>query len=111
MMMRYGRCLAVAAGLAATTTIAAVQEIGRPRMGLALAQRQCAECHAIGQKEVASPNPAAPRFAAIAGSPGMSATALHAALSTSHRTMPNIVLDPAEMRDVVAYILSLKPGG
>jgi hypothetical protein len=41
----------------------------------------------------------------------MSPTALQAALRTSHRTMPNIILDADEMRDVVAYILTLKPGG
>jgi mono/diheme cytochrome c family protein len=109
-MMRYARCLAVAAGLAAATTVAAAQEIGRPQMGLALAREQCAECHAVGRKEAASPNPAAPRFEIIAKSRGMSATALHAALSTSHRTMPNIVLEADAMRDVVAYILSLKDG-
>jgi hypothetical protein len=34
--------------------------------------------------------------------------ALSAALQTSHRTMPNLVLDPNELADVVAYILSLK---
>jgi mono/diheme cytochrome c family protein len=110
-MMRYGKWLAVAAALAAGTSWVLAQEIGQPQKGLALAQRQCAECHAIGRKEVMSPNPAAPRFELIAASPGMSPTALQAALRTSHRTMPNIILEADEMRDVVAYILTLKPGG
>jgi mono/diheme cytochrome c family protein len=107
--MRCGKPLALAAAFAAVAGAAAAQEIGRPQKGLALAQQQCAECHAIGRKEVASPNPAAPRFETIATSRGMSATALTAALQTSHRTMPNIVLEADAMRDVVAYILSLKP--
>jgi len=38
----------------------------------------------------------------------MTETALYAFLRTSHRNMPNIRLDPAEIRNVVAYILSLK---
>ena len=34
--------------------------------------------------------------------------ALNVSLLSSHRSMPNIVLDPQERADVVAYILSLK---
>jgi hypothetical protein len=46
----------------------------------------------------------------IATVPGMTAAALLAALQTSHRerTMPNLILPPNELRDVVAYVLSLK---
>jgi hypothetical protein len=38
----------------------------------------------------------------------MTSIALSAALTTSHRLMPNIILEPDERRDVIAYILSLK---
>jgi hypothetical protein len=38
----------------------------------------------------------------------MSAMALNVALLSSHRSMPNIVLDAKERTDVVAYILTLK---
>jgi hypothetical protein len=41
----------------------------------------------------------------------MTAAALTVALRTSHRTMPNIMLEPPELDNVIAYILSLKPGG
>jgi cytochrome c len=44
----------------------------------------------------------------MASAPGMTAIALSAALSTSHRTMPNIMLEPDERTDIIAYILSLK---
>jgi len=27
---------------------------------------------------------------------------------TSHRTMPNLVIEPADMDDLIAYILSLR---
>jgi hypothetical protein len=38
----------------------------------------------------------------------MTVTALYAFLQTSHRNMPNIRLEPEEMRNVVSYILTLK---
>jgi mono/diheme cytochrome c family protein len=109
--MRYANGLALAAALAAGAGGAAAQEIGQPQRGLAVAERLCADCHAITRKDAMSPNPAAPRFETIAASPGMSSTALNAALQTSHRSMPNIVLEADEMRNVIAYILSLRPGG
>ena len=84
------------------------QEIGSAARGLALAQQLCAECHAVQKQQNKSPNGDAPAFQAIASVPGMTATALSAALHTSHQTMPNVVLDPNELPDVVAYILSLK---
>ena len=84
------------------------QETGQTVKGLALAQKVCAECHAIDKRQVRSPNPAAPRFEAVANVPGMTAIALTAALQTSHRTMPNLMFDRDELRNIVAYILSLK---
>jgi mono/diheme cytochrome c family protein len=84
------------------------QEIGQPSRGLALAQRLCADCHAIQKEYARSPNANAPRFQAIASTPGMTAIALSAALNTSHHSMPNILLAADEQADVIAYILSLK---
>jgi mono/diheme cytochrome c family protein len=84
------------------------QNIGTPEAGLALARSNCAECHAVAPKELGSSDATAPSFHRIANVPGMTETALYVALQTSHRTMPNIRLEPDEMRNVVAYILSLK---
>lgn len=84
------------------------QEIGQPSRGLALAQRLCAECHAIQKEYARSPNANAPRFQAIASIPGMTAIALSAALNTSHHSMPNVMLAADEQADIIAYILSLK---
>ena len=64
----------------------------------------CAECHSVEKGQVRSPNAAAPSFEAIANVPGMTAIALHATLQTSHRTMPNVMLNPDELSNVVAYI-------
>jgi mono/diheme cytochrome c family protein len=84
------------------------QEVGQLGRGLELAQRLCAECHAVGKDDGRLPNERAPRFQVIAGVPGMTATALSAALNTSHRTMPNVILTPDEQAHIIAYILSLK---
>jgi mono/diheme cytochrome c family protein len=84
------------------------QEIGQPGRGLALAQRLCSQCHAVRKEQARSPNDNAPRFQVIASVPGMTSIALSAALNTSHRTMPNILLQADEQADVIAYILNLK---
>jgi mono/diheme cytochrome c family protein len=84
------------------------QEPSQPGQGLALAQQVCAACHAIDKRTEASPNPAAPRFEVIANVPGMTTMALTVALRTPHKTMPNLVLEGEEIRNVAAYILSLK---
>jgi hypothetical protein len=40
----------------------------------------------------------------------MTTMALTAALRTSHRTMPNVIIHSSDISDLVAYILSLKDG-
>jgi mono/diheme cytochrome c family protein len=97
--------------LAAIVAFAAsAQEVGQPAQGQTLARQICAECHAVTKGAAASPNPRAPAFEALASTPGMTRAALFAALQTSHRTMPNLVLQGDDMANVVAYILSLKSG-
>jgi mono/diheme cytochrome c family protein len=86
----------------------AAQEIGQPGRGLEAAERLCAQCHAVRPAQERSPSPGAARFRDIAAVPGMTSIALTAALATSHRTMPNIMLEPEERADIIAYILSLK---
>jgi mono/diheme cytochrome c family protein len=71
------------------------------------AEQVCAACHAVLPNEQISPLPQATPFQTIAGSPGMTELALTVWLQSSHPTMPNIVLEPDDMRNVVAYIRSL----
>jgi cytochrome c len=101
------RVLLATLAVLAITDVSA-QEIGQAGRGFALAQQLCAQCHAVQKDAAASPNPAAPRFQTVASVPGMTSIALAAALNTSHRTMPNILLEPGEQADIIAYILSLK---
>ena len=89
---------------------APAQQIGQPGLGLILAKRICSECHAVEKGVASSPNILAPRFEDIANTPGMTQTALSAALQTSHSTMPNVVLTGDDLSHIIAYILSLKRG-
>jgi mono/diheme cytochrome c family protein len=86
---------------------ARAQQDGDARRGEAIALQTCVACHAV-RKGDASTKPEAPPFTAIATVRGMSPTALTVALLSPHRAMPNIMLDPQERADVVAYILTLK---
>lgn len=93
---------------ALSAPIASAQQFGSRTQGLEAARQLCAECHAVENNDARSPNPDAPTFPTIAAVPGMTALALTAALNTSHRSMPNIVLPPEEQANLIAYILSLK---
>ena len=78
-----------------------------PAAGEAYAEKVCAQCHAIHRSGL-SPELTAPPFKDVAKTPGMTDTALRVWLSTSHPTMPNIVVEPQDMDNVIAYILSLE---
>jgi len=75
--------------------------------GADYAKQVCAACHAVLPDDQVSPLPQATPFQTVAESPGMTAYALSVWLQSSHPTMPNIVLEPDDMRNVIAYIRSL----
>jgi len=104
-MRSFGLIALISLGAA---TAAHAQATGSPQEGLRIARAQCAECHRVVGERGGSPNLAAPSFEQIATTRGMSSRALTAALRTSHRTMPNLIIPDAEVRDIVAYIMSLK---
>jgi mono/diheme cytochrome c family protein len=100
-------CVAVAAAILAPTPSLA-QDADDVGHGREIARTICAACHVVAKGQLLSPNSEAPPFPVLAATPGMTTIALTAALLTSHRQMPNIILQPDERRDVIAYILSLK---
>ena len=83
---------------------------GDPVAGRLLAGAQCSSCHAIGSGHPAPPLPAASSFAEVARLPSTTALSLQVLLRTPHADMPDIVLTPAQMDDLIAYILSLRDG-
>ena len=68
----------------------------------------CASCHSVEATGAKSPNSSAPIWVDIANTPGMTAAALTVFLSTPHQKMPDLIIPPANMQDLVAYILTLK---
>ena len=104
--MEHAICPVTSLAFLAAISHVQAQEIGDRQKGLALARSVCSECHAIGREQDSSPN--APTFAELANTPGMTTTALYAALTTKHANMPNLILGAERIRDVSAYIVSLK---
>lgn len=97
-----------AAALFAVTASASAQEVGDAAKGKKFAEEQCAQCHAVLREERVSPRFNIASFGRIANTPGMTAQALSIWMTTSHPTMPNLILEAEDRQNVVAYIVSLK---
>ncbi len=93
---------------AALPATAVCQQIGDAEEGFRYASEVCSDCHAVRREQLLSPQWGVARFVDIANTPGMTAIALAATLRTSHETMPNIVVNDADMANVIQYIISLK---
>jgi mono/diheme cytochrome c family protein len=102
------RAFLVVTAIIVNAATAKAAQIGSVEQGLAIARERCAECHSTEKEDGRSVNEKVPTFARIANIPGMTATALRAALNTSHRTMPNLVFKDDDADSIVAYILSLR---
>jgi mono/diheme cytochrome c family protein len=75
--------------------------------GQEIAERACLGCHALsGSAGTTIKGKNVPTLAAIAGR-GWAAERLQAYIATPHRPMPAVPLQTSEIRDIVAYILSL----
>jgi mono/diheme cytochrome c family protein len=96
----------VLAALLAMPCAAQAQGIGNVEAGHEYAKQVCTECHAIERGEVDILNP--PSFQNVADSPGMTDRALAVWLQNPHPNMPNFVLPQQDMKNVIAYIMSLR---
>ncbi|MEM8587953.1 MAG: cytochrome c [Pseudomonadota bacterium] len=116
--MRYTRILQtgiVAASLTGVAPASVAQISGDPEAGQTVAVQQCAQCHAVlpGEGVLVNPDPlpfdgaGALAFEDIANTPGVTAMALSAWMTSIHPTMPQILLSEDDLNDVIAYILSL----
>lgn len=102
------RRLAMAAILALSAVSAHAQD-GNIAAGHAFAREACNACHMLEAKQKKPRRIViGPAFRDIANTRGITATALRVFLTTSHPTMPNLILTPDEITDVIAYILSLR---
>jgi mono/diheme cytochrome c family protein len=92
----------------AAAPITKIVEVGDAGQGLAYAEKTCSGCHNVLRTGAASPNKDALPFRQIANTPGMSITALTVWSRTSHPTMPNFVIAPNDMDNLITYIMSLR---
>lgn len=84
-----------------------------PKFGVAeegkqVATKLCMACHLIGEESQAAAAADVPSFRGIANRPDQSIQKLTAWLIEPHTPMPNIHLTRKEIRDLAAYILSLR---
>jgi mono/diheme cytochrome c family protein len=76
--------------------------------GQAVAERLCAVCHSITPGSDGG-RPDVPSFAVIAKRPDLSPERLVGAIILPHPPMPGVSLTREEIRNIVAYIMSLRP--
>ena len=78
-----------------------------PRAVLSLAKR-ATPAMSSNPQIIASDRRHRPELSGYCKHQGMTATALRVFLTTSHPKMPNLILAPEQITDVIAYILSLR---
>jgi len=76
--------------------------------GRELAAKLCSNCHLTGEERASAPRADVPSFVAIANSPRTTPETLAAAIILPHPEMPGIALTRAEIRHLIAYVVSLK---
>jgi mono/diheme cytochrome c family protein len=101
-----GFLAAVTAPTLATPMPIQAQDVGGDvGSGRALARAWCAQCHRVepGRHGIFEAD-----FGEVANLSSTTALSLRVFLQSSHKEMPNVTLKPAEIDDIVSYILSLK---
>lgn len=76
--------------------------------GEQIAKTWCSGCHLVGRAGQTVANDATPSFVSIAQNNTTTSAGLAAFLSTPHANMPNYALTRDEIREVSAYIMSLR---
>lgn len=76
--------------------------------GAELAENICALCHDVTDDSSDGADNGVPSFVAIASKPLQSETSLAEAIVFPHPDMPDVTFTTTDLRDIVAYILSLR---
>jgi mono/diheme cytochrome c family protein len=92
--------VALAAEFIAMTPAMAAEDPDRVAMGRSLARQSCLTCHADDATTLKAPG-----FAAIGAMPSTTELSIKVFLRTSHRNMPDIMLDERQIDAIAAYIL------
>jgi mono/diheme cytochrome c family protein len=83
-------------------------ELGDIDAGLQFAAQHCAGCHDIKTRNPMTTGSGVPTFATVANNSGITRTSLVVWMQTSHPDMPDLILEPQDLDNVIAYILSLR---
>jgi mono/diheme cytochrome c family protein len=88
-------------------------ELTSQARGHAFAQTTCASCHGVERHSTLSPDPNAPSFPTIVNRQGLTAQTLATWLRDAHNypAEMDMQLDPANLDDLVAYMLTLRDPG
>jgi mono/diheme cytochrome c family protein len=97
-----------AVSLAALPCGLAAQETGNPTEGRHVAGLWCSSCHIVTPSAQAVGKNGVPTFAAVARRPSTTPESLRASLLKPHPQIQNMRATPDELRDLTAYILSLR---
>ena len=76
--------------------------------GQRIAEMMCTNCHLVTPGQQSTAVVGVPSFAAIANHAGQTPERLAGAIIIPHPPMPSVSLTNAEMRDIIAYIFSLR---
>jgi mono/diheme cytochrome c family protein len=96
-----------AAGLAIWLCLCGDANAQDVNAGKQIAETRCSNCHVIDKGSYKAVD-IVPAFPWIARMPSTTEASLFVFLSTPHAEMPNFVLSRQQIRDVSAYILSLR---
>jgi mono/diheme cytochrome c family protein len=94
--------------LAALPLGAAAQETGDLAEGRHLAGMFCSNCHIITPTKQAVGSNRVPTFSAVANRPSTTPASLRNSMLRPHPQISNLQATPDELRDLIAYILSLR---
>lgn len=81
---------------------------GTSEDGQGLAMKLCSNCHSTDPAGTATSRADVPSFRSIANSPQVTPERLAARIILPHPEMPGIALTRAELRSIVAYIMTLR---
>ena len=98
-----GAVALIASGVAAASAQPPAPGIERGRL---LAESWCSSCHVIGPDTAGGD--IGPAFATVANREGQTLGGILAWLFEPHPPMPDLLLSPAEFRDLAAYVMSLR---
>ena len=109
-LMRASVGLSIAAVCLTLGAVPAVAQSvpGDVERGRELAERVCSNCHKVKADPAAPVSTDVLSFPTIANRPGVTAESLAGRIIVPHPAMPNVQLSVRELREVIAYILSLK---